>query len=166
MLSSRPSDGNRFRILLALAVMAVLVGGMATTSAATEFKLKAEREEDGNVRLIWTANEDPAHDHYRIYWEEEEFDSIEGLEARAAERGTTFVPQNLENDVFYYFAVASVDDNGTALSIGFAEKAQREPQLKIVNYWNLMALFFLVTAIYIYALMKIPVWAKESKGGA
>ncbi|UCC93135.1 MAG: fibronectin type III domain-containing protein [Thermoplasmata archaeon] len=156
----------RTLILVALVALLMVSLGMLPAAGDSHFKLRTEREEDGNVRLIWTANEDEAHDHYRIYWEEEEFDSVEDLKAQAAERGTTFVPQNLENDVYYYFAVTSVDENSTILAIDFAERAQREPELKVVNFRNLMIGFFIVTGIYIYVLMKIPTWAKKAKGGA
>jgi len=153
-------------MLATLLVLVMFVLSTSTAVAAEDFKLKAEREEDGNVRLIWTVHDDPALHHYNIYWEDDEFDSVSGLSPKAAETGTTYVPQDLENGVVLYFAVAAVDDNGTVLVQDFVEKAQREPHLKPINFPVLMGAFILTLIIFILVIMKVPAWTEEHKGGA
>lgn len=166
MLINRSGAGRLAVVTAALGVFLILVIGSGVSAATGEFKLKAGHDVAGNVRLLWTAVDDPELHHYNIYWDDEEFDSISGMEAKAGERGTTYVPQELENDVIYYFAVTAVDANGTILAQDFAEKAPSVPHLKEVNYWNLMALFWLVAIIFIYVIWKIPVWADLIEGGA
>ncbi len=163
--ASRRAVGRLSRLTV-LILLSTLVIGIGTVSGAEDLKLKAERDADGTVRLTWKFSEDPALHHYNVYWDTEEFDSVAGMEIKAAVRGNTFSPDDLENDVRHYFAVTAVDDNTTILGDGFADITPREPHLKIVNYWNLMALFWLVAIIFFYVIWKIPTWTKEHQGGA
>ena len=146
--------------------MATLVIGMGMVSGAEDLKLKAERNVDGTVRLTWKFLEDPAVNHFNVYWDTEEFDSVEGMEIDAAVRGNTFSPPDLENDVRHYFAVTAVDDNGTILGEGFNDVIPREPHLKPLNYPVLMTAFILTLIVFIIVIMKVPAWTEEHKGGA
>lgn len=155
-----------FSMSSCLFLLAVLVIGMGTVSGMEDLKLKAERSLDGTVRLTWRYLEDPAVDRYVIYWDTEEFDVVGAMEPEATVRGNTFSPDDLENDVRYYFAVTAIDGNGTVLTEGFDDITPREPHLKVVNYPVLMVILILHVIVFILVLMKVPEWTEEIKGGA
>jgi len=150
-------------ILLGVLLLSLL--GMGSAGGADGFTVESERNHDGSVRLTWTLSEDPAFHHYNIYWDTDEFDSVAGKSPKAAESGNTYVPQDLENGERHYFAVAAVDENGTVLAEGFSDMIPKVGELDHVDFYQLMALFFLVLIIFIIVIMKIPSWAKDMKGG-
>ncbi len=151
--------------VVSLAVLLLSLLGMGYAGGAEGFKVETERNHDGSVRLTWSLSEDPALHHYNIYWDTEEFDSVAGKSPKAAELGTTYLPQDLENKERHYFAVAAVDENGTVLAEGFSDMIPKVGELDQVNFYQLMAVFFLVLIIYIFVIIKIPSWTKDKKGG-
>ncbi|MCK5253197.1 MAG: fibronectin type III domain-containing protein [Thermoplasmata archaeon] len=138
---------------------------MGSAGGTEDFTLTTGLSHDGGVMLTWTVSEDPALHHYNIYWDTEKYDSVAGKSPKAAELGNTYLPQDLDNGVKYYFAVAPVDVNGTVLAEDFAHKTPRVGELDQVNFTRLMAVFFLVLIIYIFVIIKIPSWTKDKKGG-
>ena len=151
--------------VVSLAVLLLSLLGMGYAGGAEGFKVETERNHDGSVRLTWSLSEDPALHHYNIYWDTDEFDSVAGKSPKAAELGTTYLPQDLENKERHYFAVAAVDENGTVLAEGFSDMIPKVGELDQVNFYRLMAVFFLVLIIYIFVIIKIPSWTKDKKGG-
>jgi len=159
------SSRRKVLTLLFLGVLLLSLLGMGSAGGADGFTLTSERNHDGGVRLTWSLSEDPALHHYNIYWDTDEFDSVAGKSPKAAESGNTYVPQDLENGERHYFAVAAVDENGTVLAEGFTDKIPKVGELDQVNFYRLMAVFFLVLIIYIFVIIKIPSWTKDKKGG-
>ena len=156
--------GLKGPIVISIAALFMLSIGAA--GAAGDFKLTSEMNVDGTIRLTWTSLDDPALHHYNIYWDTEKFDVVKGDMPNAGETGTNYPPLDLENDVKHYFIVTAVDDNGTILAQDGADGTPLESHLKIVNYWNLMAVFWLTTIVFLYVVWKIPTWTKKHQGGA
>jgi hypothetical protein len=118
------------------------------------------------VRLSWTWLEDEMVDRYNIYWDTRDFDSVEGMEVRYEVRGNTFLVPDLEDGVGYHFAVTAVDVNGTVLAEGHDEATPKTPDLKEVNYPNLMVALIVTTSVFLFVLFKVPTWTKRTRGGA
>lgn len=140
-------------VLLVLFSSSLLAGQV---DAGTQLTLEVVDNEDLNVRLRWTMSDYSEVEAYSIFWASERFDSIDGMEANSIQRGTTFLVPDLEEDVRYYFAVAAGDANGTVIAEGYGSVVPTEPQLKEVNYWQLMTVALAVTALFIIGLLWIP----------
>lgn len=145
---------------LAIVLAATMLLGVANCAGAngagTELSLEAIDNQDLNVRLRWTMSDYSLVRSYLVFWDEERFDSIEGMEERSIQRGTTFLVPDLEENHRYYFAVAAVDANGTVLAVDYGSAVPTEPHLKQVNFWELMTVAGVVTAAFIIGLIKIP----------
>lgn len=161
----RRGHSSKVMVVSSLAVLALFVMGLGTAGGAGDFTLTADNNFDGNVRLTWTWVDDPQVDHYNIYWDTEEFDSVEGKQIKSAERGNTFMVLDLENGVEHYFAVTAVNSTGAIIAEDFADAVPKLPHLKEVKFWNLMAVFLLTTAIFAFVIIKIPTWTKSESGG-
>lgn len=161
----RRRNSSKVLTVSCLAVLALFVLGLGTAGGAEDFSLLAKNNYEGEVYLTWTPVDDPELNAYFIYWDTEEFDSVAGMEAKSAERGTSFIVLDLENGVEYFFAVTAMDSNQTILAQDFDNATPKLPHLKEINYWNLMAVFILTTIIFIYVIIKIPSWGKGKAGG-
>ena len=150
---------------MSIMVMAMFTLGIGTAGGADDFSLTAENNFDGNVRLSWTWVDDIRVDHYNIYWDTEEFDSVEGKQVKSGEGGNTFMVLDLEDGEVHYFAVTAVNSTGFIIAEDYADAVPLLPHLKEINYWNLMAVFILTTIVFIYVIIKIPTWSKAKSGG-
>ncbi len=154
-------------LLGVLLIVSIAVPLTPTSGGAQDdLSLAAENIVGGQVRLSWTWIEDERVDRYDIYWEKRDFDSVEGLEVRSTVLGTTFLVPDLEDGVRYHFAVTAVDVNGTVLVEDQDEAIPKIPDLKEVNYPNLMVALIITTLVFLFVLVKVPTWTKKRKGGA
>jgi hypothetical protein len=153
--SGRPGAGRGWgaTVLLVLFSSSLLAGQV---DAGAQLTLEVVDNEDLSVRLRWTMSDYSEVESYSIFWASERFDSIEGMEAKSIQRGTTFLVPDLDEDVRYHFAVAAGDANGTVIAEGYGSVVPTEPRLKEVNYWQLMTVALSVTALFILGLLWIP----------
>lgn len=141
------------------------VAGDGPGDGPGDLSLVAENRVDGNVRLSWTWLEDGRVDQYQVYWAAKRIDTLEGQEARSVVRGNTFLVPGLEDGVRYHFVVTAVDINGTVLAEDRAQAVPNVPDLKEVDYPSLMIALSLTTAVFVFALVKVPTWTGHGKGG-
>lgn len=172
-------DMNRFTRAKAIAVLLVLIltiSLLATTvgahsEPATLF-LRAKATEDVKINLDWEITNVSGVVEYEIYWSEDDFSGVPTREPDATTTDMKYSVKGLKRTHLYNFLVSAVDSSGTSLAYGEDSntpgKYEEVGDLKEVNYWNLVTLAAIVTAIFVSVLWKIPKWAKEEKelGGA
>ena len=172
-------DMNQFDKVRTIAVLLVLlftVSMLATpvvahTELATLF-MKAKATEDEKVKLDWQLTNETGVVIYNLYWSEDDFNGVPSREPDATTTEMKYTVKGLKRTHTYNFLVSAVDSSDTSLAYGedsnTVGKYEEVGDLKEVNYWNLMALASIVTAIYVMVLWNVPKWAKEEKeaGGA
>ncbi len=173
-------DMNHFKKLKAIALLLVLiftVSMLATTVAAhseppTLF-VRARATEDVKIDLSWEMSNYTGVVKYNIYWQpEEEFDGVPTGAPDATTTELKYTVKDLIRAKVYYFLVSAVNSSGASLAYGEDSNTPGEwadaGVLKEVNYWNLMTLATIVTALFVFVLWKVPKWAKEERdaGGA
>jgi hypothetical protein len=173
-------DMNRFKRAKAIAVLLVLIltiSLLATTVAAhsepATLFLRAKTTEDVKINLDWEITNVSGVVEYEIYWQaDEEFDGVPSRDPDATTTERKYTVKDLIRQKTYNFLVSAVDSSGDSLAYGEDSNTPAEWRdagvLKKVNYWRLMALASIVTAIFCYVVWMIPKWAKIEKesGGA
>jgi hypothetical protein len=172
-------DMNHFRKAKAIAVLLVLiftVSLLATSVAAhsepTTLFLRAKATADEKINLDWEITNDTGVVKYNIYWSEDDFDGVPSGEPDATTTDMEYTISDLKRTHTYNFLVSAVNSSGTSMAYGedsnTVGKWEDVGDLKEVNFWRLMTLAAIVTAIFFYVVWKIPTWVKVEKetGGA
>jgi hypothetical protein len=163
------SENSRAKSMMLVMIFTISILASATSAqgeSPTLF-LRAKATVDIKIDLEWEMSNYTGVSEYNIYWDSEEIDDISGMTPDATTTSTEYTVKDLKRATKYYFVVAAVDSEGSALAHGTDYNTPGKyadiGDLKVVNYWNIMLFVGIILIIYLYVLWKIPAWVKEER---